>query len=247
MTRSSLIVTAFAVGAFAVLIGLGTWQMQRLAWKNELTAKITARVDAAPLSVDQVSRKQSDGGDVEYLPVVARGLLEHDRAVRVYALDRGRAGWHVYTPLKIDTDRRVFINRGFVPDPLDGTDLPLAEPSGEQTVTGLVRTAPATTSVFTPENDPEARRFYWRALSVMVASVVDKSEVTFAPFFIDQRASEGWVRADGSSARWPVPGTTRIKLSNRHLEYAITWYGLALALAGVYAFFMVSRRRKRQQ
>ncbi|MEO0618831.1 MAG: SURF1 family protein [Pseudomonadota bacterium] len=246
MTRSSLIVTVLAAGALAVLIGLGTWQVQRLAWKSELTAKITARVDASPLSVEQVARNHSDGADIEYLPVAARGAFEHDRTVRVYALDRGRAGWHVYTPLRMANDRRVFVNRGFVPDPLDGTDLPLSEPMGPQTVQGLVRAAPATTSIFTPENDPEGRRFYWRSLSNMVAAVVDKTEVSFEAFFIDQRAAVDGETAARDTLRWPVPGTTRVKLSNRHLEYAITWYGLAFALAGVYAFFMVSGRRKRQ-
>ncbi|MGI9406184.1 MAG: SURF1 family protein [Hyphomicrobiaceae bacterium] len=237
--RSRISLTIFALGALAVLIGLGTWQMQRLAWKRDLIAKIEARTTQTPLDLADVLRRRQETGDIEYLPVRLEGTYQHERARHVYALYAGKPAWHVYTPLKTGEGRYVFVNRGAVPDTViaAGKALDIA-PVGRVVVTGLVRQPPATTSAFTPGNEPERNRFYWRDFTNMVASIHDKTDVSFAPFFIDQAAP-----ANGSPAGWPRAGTTRVRLPNRHLEYAITWYGLALALAGVYGFFVLGRMR----
>ncbi len=236
--RSRLILSVFALSAFAVLIGLGTWQVQRLQWKNDLMAKIEARLDDGPVSVEVISALRQSSSDIEYRPVQVQGVFDHVRARHVYALGGGKAGWHVYTPLKIAEKRYVFVNRGFFPDPLGGVAPKLGEPEGIVTIRGLVRSPPSEKSVFTPANDPTANKFYWRDFTNMVASIHDKMDVSFTPFFIDEVPA-----AQPVVGIWPRPGTTRVNLSNRHLEYAITWYGLALALAGVYAFFMFGGRR----
>lgn len=236
--RSRLLLSGFALGALAVLIGLGTWQMKRLQWKNALVAKIETRLGEQPATIAEILNLRQSAGDIEYRPVMVQGVFDHAKARHVYALGNGKAGWHIYTPLKLGEKRFVFVNRGFFLDPLGGTAPRLVKPEGTLEVRGLVRTPPSEKGIFTPANDLTGNKFYWRDFSNMVASVHDKTDVSFAPFFIDEAPA-----AQGVSGVWPRPGTTRVNLSNRHLEYAITWYGLALALVGVYAFFMFGGRR----
>ncbi|MEL6287312.1 MAG: SURF1 family protein [Pseudomonadota bacterium] len=252
--RSSVLVTVAAFGALLILVGLGTWQLQRLQWKEGLIARVEAglRKPASPLR--EVAAASRSGDDVAYRPVITRGRYEHDRAVRVYAVENGTAGWNVYTPLVLaEGGARVFVNRGFVPEAFGATAPTLSEPDGLQQVVGVVRRPPSRTSVFTPENEPEAGRFYWRDLTNMVAARYDKTEANFLPLFVQAVPASAVVgqAADalaspppGGEGIWPRPASPRPDISNRHLEYAITWYSLALALVGVYAFFMFGRRRK---
>lgn len=238
-----MIFSVFALLSLCVLIGLGTWQVQRLQWKTALEAKIAERLNATPMTLDEVMDLRQAGGDVDYRPITVTGTFDHAHAVRVYELGGGKAGWHIYTPLKLKNLSYVFVNRGFAPDPLDGTDIVLNEPAGVVTVAGIVRVPPSETSMFTPKSETEKRRFYWRDFSNMVGAIHNKMEVSFAPVFVEQSAASA-AGISGTTHPWPQAGVTRVKLSNRHLEYAITWYGLALALAGVYAFFMFGGRRR---
>ena len=108
--------TALGVAGLAVLIGLGTWQLQRKQWKDALIAKIAARVTAEPMPLAQARQIWSGGGDIEYLHVVASGRFHHDKERYLYAPAKSGLGWHVYTPLEISPSRIVWVNRGFVPD-----------------------------------------------------------------------------------------------------------------------------------
>ena len=102
----------------AVLVGLGTWQLQRKRWKEGLIAKIAARVDAEPMPLDARRRAaRARGDDVEYLHVARQRAAS--TTTRSATSMRRRAtglGWHVYTPLETRPARIVWVNRGFVPD-----------------------------------------------------------------------------------------------------------------------------------
>jgi surfeit locus 1 family protein len=229
--------TAFALAALAVLVGLGTWQLQRRTWKEALIAKIAARVKAEPVSLAVALRRYAEGGDVEYAHVVARGRFHHDKERYLYAPAKSGLGWHVYTPLEFAPRRIVWVNRGFVPDELKspqsrpGGDAP----DGQAGIAGIVRLPPQP-GLFTPQNDPARNLWYWPDAAAMTASAFAAQPVETAPVTIDADASPD------PGAR-PRGGTTRIDLPNRHLEYALTWYGLALTLIGVYVAFAVSRLR----
>jgi surfeit locus 1 family protein len=228
--------TAFALAALAVLIGLGTWQLQRRQWKEVLIAKIAARVKAEPMSLAVALRRYAEGGDVEYTHVMARGRFHHDKERYLYAPAKSGLGWHVYTPLEFAPRRIVWVNRGFVPDELKS---PQSRPGGDAPdgqggIAGIVRLPPQP-GLFTPQNDSVRNLWYWPDATAMTASAFTSQPVETAPVTIDADASDP--RAS------PRGGTTRIDLPNRHLEYALTWYGLALTLIGVYAGFAMSRLR----
>jgi len=239
MTKRNLIILSLlALAALAVLVGLGTWQLQRLAWKEQLTARINARAYGSPVELEDVLAKWRADGDVEYARVRLSGRYLHDKERHFYATLDGRPGWHLITPLVLGDARVVFVNRGFIPSELknlaqrqDGTA------GGEQDVIGLVRVPSGTKTWFTPENEPERNQWFWLDLSNMAASVFDKSTVTTLPFIVEAEKRDG-------TNEWPKRGITRLSLANRHFEYALTWYGLALGLIAVYAFFVRSRLRQ---
>jgi surfeit locus 1 family protein len=243
------------LAAFAVLVSLGNWQVDRLAWKNDLIARAQERPSAAP--IDFRDRDLSEIGDAgafleenEFRPLVLTGEYAPEREVRVFtSLDRPRGpfggpGYWVLTPFVASPSGAVvLVNRGFVPD--GQKDAYTAPPAGPQTVSGLVR-KPERGNRFTPEPKPEERIFFARDPAQIAAATGLASDPNrlgasrIAEFFVDLDASFA------PPSGLPQAGETRTSFTNNHLQYAITWYGLAAALLAVFAAF-VWRRLKEPQ
>ncbi len=117
-TKSLVRLTVLMLAAFAVLIGLGVWQLQRLHWKEGLIAEIETRTKSEPISLDQAIAIAREGRDPSYYRVKVEGRFDHAKELYLYAVSEGRAGWHVITPLKTEDGEVVLIDRGFVPDEL---------------------------------------------------------------------------------------------------------------------------------
>lgn len=227
--RPSWPVLAAAALLFGCLVALGTWQLERLAWKEALIATIEARIHAAPAPLAEVERAFAETGDVEYRPVSAKGTFLHGSERHFFATWRGAAGYYVYTPLALADGRLVFVNRGFVPfDRKDPATRAAGQLAGPQTVLGLARgPLGAKPSSLLPDNDPAANIFYWKDLAAMKATAGLPAGAGIIPFFIDAAAEPA------NPGGLPIGGVTLVELPNSHLQYALTWYGLAAALAGV--------------
>jgi surfeit locus 1 family protein len=230
------------LAGIAILASLGNWQMQRLAWKDGLIAAITERKGAAPVAVSEVEWRASAGGDIEYTRVKAAGRLLNDKELHLYAFDEKLGpGYHVITPLQQADGSVVLINRGYVPQDLkDPATRQAGQLAGDVEITGLAR-RPAVKALFDPDNDPAKNIWYWRDLAGMAAAALGTGAPRTVPFFIDAEA------APEPPGGWPKGGVTRLELPNRHLEYALTWYGLAAALAAVFAAFAITRWRQPSQ
>lgn len=226
--------------AVAILIGLGLWQVQRKAWKDDLIARIAARAHRAPVPVPPSAEwpgwRAAEG---DYVPVRAVGTYRHDRAIRVRGLAPGEgpgrplAGVHVLTPLELEGGGIVVVHRGFVAAPPDrpAASLDLAtlpRPAGRVTVTGLMR-APEPRGAFTPADDPARGEFYTRD-----PAAVPGLDGPVAPFLID---------ADAASEPGPAPrgGLTRLSIPNHHLQYALTWFDLAAVLLAIFTLWARQR------
>ncbi|HEV7416585.1 MAG TPA: SURF1 family protein, partial [Tianweitania sediminis] len=214
------------VAAFALLLVLGTWQVQRMQWKEALLSRIEEQLSQQPLDLAEVEAAQSRGDPIEYQPVTLSGQFEHERERHFFATHEGQSGFYVYTPLRLADGRAVFVNRGFVPFDLKSPSTrPAGQVAGTVSVTGLAREQPAAKpSWLVPENDPAKNIFYWKDLGAMASSAAVPGSIL--PFFVDADATS-------SPGGWPVGGVTMVNLPNNHLQYAVTWYGLALALAAV--------------
>lgn len=227
--------------ALAVLLSLGTWQVRRLAWKEDLIARVEARVGAEPLPLPAAAAWPSLTPDaIEYQPVTLSGQFDHTREVHVFiSLSEPKGGplkgqgYFVLTPLRLASGAHVFVNRGFVPlDRKDPASRPETLVTGDQTVTGLMRPAEAET-VLSPAPNLAKNVWFVRDPAAMAAAV-GLDPATVAPFTVDQRAG----------AALPQGGETVVRFTNNHLGYAITWYGLAAALVAVWAAVVLKRRRR---
>ncbi|MFC0282352.1 SURF1 family protein [Camelimonas abortus] len=214
---------AAAGAALALLFcALGAWQLQRLAWKNALVARVTAAAHAPP--VDAPGPAQwSRAPEMEYRRVQARGRFLHRHEALVPAVTALGGGYWVMTPLRAGDGVVIYVNRGFVPpDRKSPASRGAPPPEGEVTVSGLLR-LPEPGGGFLRRNDPAADRWYSRDV-VAMARRAGLSPV--APWFIDAAAAP-------DARGYPVGGLTRLRFSNSHLVYALTWFALALlSLAG---------------
>lgn len=234
--RSPWLVLACAVPVLAVLVWLGTWQVQRLAWKEDLLATIDARIASAPAPATVIARIAARGGDIRYRPVEATGVFAHDREQHFFATHRGASGYFVHTPLEMAGGAVVLVNRGFVPFGLKEPETrPQSLTGGTVTVRGLARARLAgKPSFIVPDNDPAGNIYYWKDWNLMVARAGYGPDDVL-PFFIDADETP-------NPGGLPVGGVTRIDLPNNHLQYALTWYGLALTLVVVAGAFVWRRR-----
>lgn len=218
--------TVVALPAFLVLLALGTWQLDRLAWKTELNATREAAATAPPVPLPQ---NLDEARRVEFRRVAVGGVFAHDQERYVGATSEGgQTGFHVMTPLRLPDGRTLLVNRGFVPSNLkDPARRAEGQLTGTQTVEGLVRIPPAgKPGWFAPENYPDANMWFWVDTERMAPGSL--------PFYIDAVAAP-------VPGGWPRGGTTRLRLPNDHLQYALTWYLLAVALAAIYVVWHVKR------
>ena len=226
--RPSFWPTLLTVSMLAVLIGLGTWQLQRLEWKTQLIAERDAGLAAAalPLPADDASL-----ATLEFRKVTASGRFLHDRELYVGSrTNHGKAGYHVLTPLRSEDGTVLLVNRGWVP--LDRRD-PASRPDGQVadvvTVTGILRVN-AHAGWLTPENQPADNLWFSYDLPAMARAT-------------GQPLRPAILEADAGNipGGLPVGGRFRAEIPNRHLEYALTWYSLAVVLVVIYIVY--HRRR----
>lgn len=220
---------------FAMLIALGTWQVERLYWKEGLLAEIEARTHAAPASLTEVEKVWADQRDVDYRTVAVSGRLLNERERHFFATYDGYSGYYIYTPLLLEDGRAVFINRGFVPfDKKNSVTRPEGQVEGQVTINGLARNPLNTRpSSIVPDNDLATNTYYWKDLATMAGqSGIEPDKLV--PFFIDADKAP-------NPGGLPIGGVTIIDLPNNHLQYAVTWYGLAATLVAIMGVWL--RRR----
>jgi surfeit locus 1 family protein len=229
--RSLLWPTLWSAFGLILLLGLGTWQVQRLGWKEGLIAQRNAALAAAPVPVPQ---SLDAARDLEFHPVRAEGqfLNDHELYLNAQAL-KGDQGFHIVTPFRLADGRMMMIDRGFVPtEQRDPATRETGEIVGPTTVIGLLR-LPEPPGSFTPANEPAKNSWFWIDLPAMAqAAGVD----AVLPFYIDTDKTP-------VPGGWPQGGQTITDLPNDHLQYAITWYSLAVGLVVIYILF--ARRRIR--
>jgi surfeit locus 1 family protein len=221
--------------------GLGTWQVQRLQWKLALIERVNTRVSAPPVAAPTTSVSKEAH---EYRHVSLAGHYLYEYTTPVQALSDLGAGYWLVTPL-CTGNGIVLVNRGFVPveDARDryparraGAN-PCAAVSGPaHALTGLLRIAEPGGG-FLRENDPASNRWFSRDVAGIATA---RGLGAVAPYFVD--AARGQEPAGAPDK--PVGGLTVISFQNNHLVYAITWYALALMVAG--AFWYVARTGSRE-
>lgn len=235
MTIPAFIKLSLAVlAAFALLVWLGQWQLQRLEWKEGLVERIETRAEQDPMTLERAVELAEQSGDPDYLRVKVEGRFNNDLERYYYAIsDDGYPGWHVIAPLETASGRVLLVDRGFVPhglrDPEKRRD---GQFEGLVTVSGLLRTSEEP-NLFSPDNDVDANQWFTRDLSGMAQSMFPDGTVEVLPFFLDAEVTD-------VPGGWPEGGQTRLELPNKHLQYAVTWFMLAACLLVIYVSYVWS-------
>ncbi len=224
----------------AILIGLGTWQVHRLHWKEEIIQRLSSGYEMAgraqPLPPAQLETLSQDNNPIAYGMV--KGRLERDKAILLGGrIHDGRPGYSLLIPMDIDGARPLIVNAGWV-DILwsDNTEDRLNEiPSvGEEVIVSGILRKPDWSS-FASRNSPE-NDIWFRADIDQIAAAkgienpypyilyADHTEPAFTGVLLQE---EQWLPR------------------NKHLQYALFWYALAICLAGVYGFYVREWNKKK--
>jgi surfeit locus 1 family protein len=229
------------LAGLVILVGLGIWQLDRKAWKDQLSAKMTARLSAAPVNLpprEQWGRLDQENNEFRRVTFPVEFIKDQEALVYTAGSplrpDVTGAGYWVLAPARLPGGSVIVVNRGFVPaDRKDIATRSDSVPAGVIDITGVMRW-PEPRGLFTPADEPKNSVWFLRDHRSMAQA---KDWGAVASFYIDQEEPQ----APGGL---PRAGKLTLALPNNHLQYALTWFGLAAVLAGVYLSWLISRRRR---
>lgn len=226
--------------AFVILCGLGIWQLERLYEKEALLKRIDQSLKTDPVAMPPEAEWPAlKPDDYSYRKITVNGEFDHKHEAHLFGFivtdSKGGSapGYFVLTPLTLQDGSRVIVNRGFVPEALKEPELRtpgLIE--GPIMIQGLMR-VPERRGLFTPTDDLKKNIRFLRDPAAIAASF---GLERVAPFIVDADATP-------VPGRWPEGGHTVVSVPNNHLEYALTWFGLALVLVGVFTAFALKARK----
>ena len=205
-----------------LLIWLGVWQLQRLEWKEGLVERMEERLDAPAVDIEGQLLTPAD----EYRRYRVTGqFVSRSEFHWLITSDEFGVGYQVFAPFQLTDGRRVIVNRGYIPVALKDPATRIV-PSALETFEAIVR-IPEIPGALDAENDVVANIWFTRDIAAMIALTGDEN---YIPLYLER---DGEVPADV----WPKPGAAQAKLVNNHLDYALTWFGLAIVLVAIYLAF----------
>jgi surfeit locus 1 family protein len=224
--RPALWPTLMSLPILVVSLGLGVWQLERREWKRELLHRIEVNQAAQPITLDELLR--GDPLSHEYGRVRLSGSFLHDKEFYLAARSlKNKVGLQVVTPLRSADGTIVLFDRGWVPqEQKEAARRAEGQLKGPVELIGIVRRTQEQRQ-FAPENVPERNVWFHVDVPLMRKLAGGRPDTRLDSFFLE---------ADGTAnpGGLPVGGQTRLDIPNDHLQYAITWFGIALALVGVY-------------
>ena len=231
--RAWPVVLATGVGV-AILLALGAWQLDRLAWKQDLLTQLAANMAAEPVDLARAEAVAASGGTSEFLKVKVQGTFNHDAEMRMIAVHDGGPGWEIVTPLITADGRAVLVNRGVVPDREKDV---IDRPAGPVEVTGYVRNYSGRQGIFAPDNDPQSGVWYWWDVPAMLANARLPAGTRAVELVLQQVPAE-------EARSFPRPSPPQARLRNNHLSYAITWFSLAVVLVVIAGLYLRGQMKK---
>ncbi|CAN5765360.1 SURF1 family protein [soil metagenome] len=221
MARRMILPLVFGLAGTGLLMLLGFWQVERLAWKQDIICRIEARLAAPPVAVPPAPEREAH----QYLRVREQGRLMAQELHVYTSLPPRGVGYRVIAPFQTADGRSILIDRGFVP--IGEKDV--ARQPGPLAVEGALLW-PRETDRFTADPDREANIWFARDTAPMAEALGTE------PVMLVVAAS------DDPAAPLPMPVTANIP--NNHLEYAATWFGLAGTWAVMTGYWLWRIKRR---
>ncbi len=224
--RPALWPTLISLPILVLSLTLGVWQMERRAWKGDILDRLATNQAATPLTLDELLR--GDPLRHEYGRVKIAGTFEHGKEFHLAARSlKNKVGLQVVTPLKTEDGQVVLFDRGWIPsEKKEPSKRAEAQSAGRVELTGIVRRS-QTKGRFVPDNAPDKNVWFQVDVPLMRQLAGAPPDARLDRFFLDADA----MPTPGGA---PVGGQTRLDIPNDHMQYALTWFLIALALAGVY-------------
>ena len=223
-----LIPTNSTAIALITLVILGSWQVQRLVWKNHLIAEISEKIQMPPIALKD---GQIDIDNLKYRKVTVKGRFLHENEVHLFTGARemrGEPGYNIFTPLELKNGTVILVDRGWVPaKQKEREKRPETLVKGTISITGMLHSGEHQ-GIFTPENEPDKNLWFWIDIPTVAG-------------FTGKAIENVYVRAlagEGETNSLPIPGKRMIEIRNDHLQYAIIWYSLAVILLVVYVIYV---------
>ncbi|PDH18896.1 MAG: surfeit locus protein 1 [Pelagibacterales bacterium MED-G44] len=205
--------TVFVIFFVLVFIALGTWQIIRLNWKNNLILEIENSLKNSPV---ELNRNKIEN----YLKIKTSGVIDFDKQIYLYSLnDSGIPGFEVINPILI-MDESYLINRGWIP--FEKKDTPEINIFDQNNIIGTLK-AQGRKNIFKPDND--IKENYWFSL--------DREDIFK---FTNKKFSQYIIYLDGNY-QFPRPKKITANISNNHKKYAMTWFSLAISILLLYLYF----------
>ncbi|MCF8468337.1 MAG: SURF1 family protein [Sneathiella sp.] len=227
-----LLPTLITVPCVIILLALTVWQINRYSWKVNLIGTINSQLAEAPVPLPSGDIAPEDW---QYRRVKLTGSFDHSKEIHLFAhADPGRPGFQIITPfLRPAGGDVVLVNRGWVPeDKKDPFTRPEGQIAGEITITGVVRKPWGKAWSFMPESNAESNVWLYGE----IVEMADHLKMKVAPVFVELDASD-------VPGGLPIGGQTRISLPNNHIQYAFTWFGLAIAMGVIFILYGLKRGR----
>jgi len=218
--------TLVSLPILVLCLGLGVWQMERREWKRDILDRIAANQSAAPIELDALLK--DDPLRHEYGKASVSGRFLHDKEFHLAARSRGnKVGIQIVTPLRTDRGQIVLFDRGWAPsEKKDPKTRAEGQVAGDVKLSGVVRRSQVQRQ-FSPDNVPDKNVWFHVDVPLMRKMAGGAPDPLLDTFFLEADAAP-------NPGGLPIGGQTQLDIPNDHLQYAITWFLLALALAGVY-------------
>jgi surfeit locus 1 family protein len=223
-------VVLWAGVGIAVLIALGTWQLFRLGEKQAQLAEIAQRTMAAPVTLSEALARRAKDSDIEFVAVRARGVFDHGSERHKLATFEGSPGWQIITPFRSDEGIVALVDRGVVPADLKDAAKRLENPAPME-LNAVVRIHGRERGFFDPDNDADGNLWHWWDVPAMLSSIAISPDMKVAPFVLQELPGN-------DPNRFPRATSPEAQLRNSHLQYAVTWFALALALLVIAGLFI---------
>lgn len=220
----------FFLLCFSGCVALGTWQVERLKWKQGLIAEVTEANAQAPITT--LPNDEKELAALQFRKTRLTGIWYNNTEFHLTPRYwRDQFGYWIISPLKLTDGRIILVNRGWVPGAKKELEKrPETAVKGRATVIGLIRVGPER-SYFTPKSSAEKNIWFGRDIAQMAESAQLKN---VAPVMVDSVGEQ-------DAKHLPVPSDGTIRICNDHLSYILTWYGIAL---GILVIFVVYHRKK---
>ena len=211
--KHKFLFSVFIIFFIFVFIGLGTWQIIRLNWKNNLILEIENSLKNPPVELAESNKEN-------FLKIKTSGSIDFDKQIYLYNLNEsGTPGFEVINPITIG-DENFLINRGWIPFEKKGTQE--INVFDQKNIIGTLKLQ-GRKNIFKPDNDLDEN--YWFSLN--------REDILK---FTGKNFSKYIIYLDGNY-QLPRPKKITANISNNHQKYAITWFSLALSILLLYLYF----------